>query len=201
MREKAAAKGRVANGFHMRARGEGSSALRLLTAHACFLQPSSPCMLTRPWAARATFITASERSRVQFSGVILIVFGTNCSKQWRPRGAEAVTGNSVIPAEEQTIGDRCWRLNSVRLQTPDAGTVSHLWQFQPLQHLWKGIVTWKARIKYVTSIVHVLYSHLPLSSMKPTVIQISNLKCHILIEDFAEHPGWVRNPLEALLLP
>lgn len=88
------------------------------------------------------------------------------------------------------------------LPASDAETTSHLWLCQPLEHLWKGIVTWKAQIKYklIKFCTYVLCPHSPLFwSMKPTFTQILNLKCHILIEDFPEHPGWIRNPLEALI--
>lgn len=112
-----------------------------------YLNPAANVCWHIPGGTRVTFITASERSWVQFPEVILIIFDTNCSKQWGPRGSGAVTGNcQLIPGKEQTIGNRChafwsWGLNSVWLQ--NSVWFAHLWQFQPLQHLWKGTVTWK----------------------------------------------------------
>lgn len=146
-----------------------------------YLNPAANVCWHIPEGTRVTFITASERSGGHFSEVILTVFGTNCSKQWGPREAKAMTG------KEQTIGSCCrafwsWGLNSVCLQTSDAGTVSRLWQFQPLQHLWKGIVARKAQIKHKLLVLYIC------SLLPPPIILLNEAYSYLVLKLKMSYP-------------
>lgn len=145
-----------------------------------YLNPAANVCWHIPGGTRVTFITASERSWVQFPEVILIIFDTNCSKQWGPRGAGAVTGNcQLIPGKEQTIGNR---LSCVLELRAKFSLVAKFSLIRPSLAV-PASATFverhcnvERRIQYVTSIVH-MFSTL-ISSTKPTLPQVSNLKCH-----------------------
>ena len=139
------------------------------------------------------------RSGVQFSAVIPTTVGTDCSRQWdqgKLRQRPSTVSDSWEGANDNAFLECRAKFNlDANFWCRD---VFRFWQSQPPKHLGKGIITWKAWIKYELLVLYIC--SLPLISLcfstQSTLHPDHQLQYHIIIEKLSEHLGWIRNTSE-----